>query len=260
MIDPAKLGRLRIVQDLGIDAKKPLPKDQDGTKVLTNVFDATEDSLFPLAGRAWIRDSADAVHRPEFARRRRPCGHALPRAVSAKIEREGRTGLSEDWVITPVGGSGKVPAFVALLAPQKGMNVATLLEIQNSDRTLIEDLYKKKLLKRKQVAIYAEFAGRDEADVEDMFEREFYAGLVDTEFAKQLKEPIEPSALNEKAPRTLRCDRGMLEDKPLKSGAFGHYRPARYFSEHMAELWPQVSDATKVRFEAAFKHLNTLLK
>jgi hypothetical protein len=60
-------------------------------------------------------------------------------------------------VITPAGGSGKVPAFVALLAPQRGMNVATLLDIQNSDRALIEDLYKKKPLKKKQVATYGEF-------------------------------------------------------------------------------------------------------
>ena len=50
MIDPAKFQRVRIVQDLGIDAKETLPKDQDGTKVLTNVFDATDDSLFPLQG------------------------------------------------------------------------------------------------------------------------------------------------------------------------------------------------------------------
>ena len=50
MIDPRNFARVRIVQDLGIDANEQLPKDQDGTKVLTNVFDATDDSLFPLQG------------------------------------------------------------------------------------------------------------------------------------------------------------------------------------------------------------------
>ena len=113
------------------------------------------------------------------------------RAVSAQLEREGRTELSESWVITPVGGSGKVPAFVALLAPQKGLNVATLLDIQNSDRALIEDLYKKKLLKKKQVTTYGEFSGKGEADVEDMFERDFYVAVVNAEFAKELITPID---------------------------------------------------------------------
>jgi hypothetical protein len=159
-----------------------------------------------------------------------------------------------------VGGSGKVPAFVALLAPQKGMKVATLLDIQNSDQALIEDLYKKKPLKKKQVATYGDFAGKTEADVEDMFERDFYINLVNAEFAKELKTPVDPAALNAKEPRTLRAIESYLDAHPLKSGSFGHYRPARYFSENAATLWPHVVEAAKDRFEAAFKHLNALLK
>lgn len=259
MIDPAKFGRVRIVQDLGIDAKEQLPKDQDGTKVLTNVFDATDDSLFPLQGALGYEIQQTLFIGPNSLVVEGPADMLYLRAVSAQLEREGRVGLSEDWVITPVGGSGKVPAFVALLAPQRGMNVATLLDIQNSDHALIEDLYKKKLLKKKQVTTYGDFAGKSEADVEDMFERDFYVNLVNTEFAKELKTPIDPVALNANQPRTLRAIEAHLEANPLNSGSFGHYRPARYFSENAAKLWPQVSDAAKDRFEAAFKHLNALL-
>jgi predicted ATPase/energy-coupling factor transporter ATP-binding protein EcfA2 len=260
MIDPAKFERVRIVQDLGIDAKESLPKDQDGTKVLTNVFDATDDSLFPLQGALGYEIQQTLFIGPNSLVVEGPADMLYLRAVSAQLEREGRTGLSEDWVITPTGGSGKVPTFVSLLAPQKGMNVATLLDIQNSDRALIEDLYKKKLLKKKQVATYADFAGTSEADVEDMFERDFYVSIVNAEFAKELKAPIPASALNAKEPRTLRAIETYLQGNPFKSGAFGHYRPARYFSENAATLWPKVSDVTKDRFEAAFKHLNALLK
>lgn len=259
MIDPAKFERVRIVQDLGIDAKEPLPKDQDGTKVLTNVFDATDDSLFPLQGALGYEIQQTLFIGPNSLVVEGPADMLFLRAVSAQLEREGRTGLSEDWVITPTGGSGKVPAFVSLLAPQKGMNVATLLDIQNSDRALIEDLYKKKLLKKKQVATYGDFAGKSEADVEDMFERDFYVNLVNAEFSKELKAPILVGKLNAKEPRTLRAIEAYVGSNPLKSGAFGHYRPARYFSENAATLWAQVSDATKDRFEAAFKHLNALL-
>ena len=259
MIDPAKFGRVRIVQDLGIDAKEQLPKDQDGTKVLTNVFDATDDSLFPLQGALGYEIQQTLFIGPNALVVEGPADMLYLRAVSAQLEREGRIGLSENWVITPVGGSGKVPAFVALLAPQKGLNVATLLDVQNSDRVLIEDLYKKKLLKKKQVATYGDFAGKGEADVEDMFERDFYVSLVNAEFSIELKTPILASALNAREPRTLRAIETHLQSNPLKSGAFGHYRPARYFSENAATLWPQVSDATKDRFEAAFKHLNALL-
>lgn len=259
MIDPTKFERVRIVQDLGIDAKEPLPKEQDGTKVLTNVFDATNDSLFPLQGALGYEIQQTLFIGPNSLVVEGPADMLYLRAVSAELEREGREGLSEKWVITPTGGSGKVPTFVALLAPQKGMNVATLLDIQNSDRVQIEDLYKKKLLTKKQVTTYGDFTGRSEADVEDMFERDFYVTLVNAEFASQLKKPVGTDSLNGKEPRTLRALEAFLENNPLKSGKFGHYRPARYFAENAATLWPKVSDATKDRFEAAFKHLNTLL-
>lgn len=260
MIDPAKFERVRIVQDLGIDAKERLPKDQDGTKVLTNVFDATEDSLFPLQGALGYEIQQTLFIGPNSLVVEGPADMLYLWAVSAQLEREGRTGLSKSWVITPVGGSGKVPAFVALLAPQKGLNVATLLDIQNSDLAQIEDLYKKKLLKKKQVATYGDFVGKSEADVEDMFERDFYVALINAEFAKELKTPIDPAALNAKEPRTLRAVETYLDSNPLKSGTFGHYRPARHFSENAASLWAQMSDATKERFESAFKHLNALLR
>jgi len=260
MIDPARFERVRIVQDLGIDAKEQLPKDQDGTKVLTHVFDATNDSLFPLQGALGYEIQQTLFIGPNSLVVEGPADMLYLRAVSGQMERERRVGLSEDWVITPVGGSGKVPAFVALLAPQKGMNVATLLDIQNSDRAPIEDLYKKKLLQKKQVATYGDFSEKREADVEDMFERAFYISLVNAEFLKELRMPIDPAALNAKQPRTLRAVEAWLAANPMKSGGFGHYRPARYFSENVATLWLRVSDATKDRFEAAFKHLNALLK
>jgi hypothetical protein len=260
MIDPQKFGRVRIVQDLGIDAKEQLPKEQDGTKVLINVFDATSDSLFPLQGALGYEIQQTLFIGPNSLVVEGPADMLYLRAASGQLEREGRVGLSEDWVITPAGGSGRVPAFVALLAPQKGMNVATLLDIQNSDRALVEDLFKKKLLKKKQVLTYADFVSQDEADVEDVFDRAFYVGLVNVEFTKDLKTPIDVAALNTKEPRTLRAIEAWLVNNTFRSGRFGHYRPARYFSENAGTLWGQVSDVTKDRFEAIFKQINAILK
>lgn len=259
MIDPAKFDRVRIVQDLGIDATESLPKDEDGTKVLANVFDGTDDSLFPLQGALGYEIQQTLFIGPNSLVVEGVADMLYLRAVSAQLEREGRVGLSEQWVITPVGGSGKVPTFVSLLAPQKGINVATLLDIQRGDKQLIEDLYKKKLLTKKQVSTYADFTGGSEADVEDMFDRDFYIEIVNAEFAGQLKAKITKSKLNADEPRTLRAIETWLADNPMKTGSFGHYRPARYFTEKLATLWPKVSEETKDRFEAAFKHLNSLI-
>lgn len=259
MIDPTKFDRVRIVQDLGIDAVEVLPRDEDGTKVLANVFDATDDSLFPLQGALGYEIQQTLFIGSNSLIVEGVADMIYLRAVSAQLEREGRSGLSEKWVITPVGGSGKVPTFVALLGAQKGINVATLLDIQSTDKQYIEDLYKKKLLTKKYVLTYADFTGGLEADVEDMFERDFYLDVVNSEFGSQLKSKISSSKLNANEPRTLRAIDAWLVDNPMKSGAFGHYRPARYFSENLAALWPKVSDTTKDRFETAFTRLNSLL-
>ena len=260
MIDPRNFEQVRIVQDLGIDANEQLPKDQDGTKVLTNVFDATDDSLFPLQGALGYEIHQTLFVGPNSLVVECPSDMLYLRAVSSELEREGRTGLSEKWTLTPVGGSGRVPAFVALLAPQSGMNIATLLDIQAKDRPLIEDLYRKKLLKKKQVMTYADFLSQDQGDIEDLFDRELYVLLVNKEFKKQLEKPIKVASLNAKEPRNLRAIEVFLADSPLKSGGFGHYRPARYFTENIATLWPKVSDETKDRFEAVFESVNALLK
>ena len=110
---------------------------------------------------------------------------------------------------------------------QKGMNLATLLDVQNKDQPQIENLYKKKLLKKKNVHTYADFLDQDAADVEDLFDRDFYVDLVNREFTRQLASPIDPQKLSTKEPRTLKVVEAYLEAKsneirnlqPLSSGA-----------------------------------------
>lgn len=260
MIDPNHFGRVRIVQDLGIDSDKPLPKEQDGTKVLTDVFDATDDSLFPLQGALGYDIHQTLFVGPNSLVVEGPADMLFLTGMSNIIERDGGTGLSERWTITPVGGTGKVPTFVALLAPQKGLNIATLLDVQSSDRPIIEALYKKKLLAKKKVLTYADFAGGKEADIEDMFDRDFYLSLVNDEYAKVLQKPLTLAALNAKQPRVVKAVEAVLEKSPLKAGQYGHFRPARYFSENLSDLTSKVDADTKERFSKAFERLNGLLR
>jgi hypothetical protein len=85
---------VRIVQDLGIDAKEQLPKDRDGTKVLTKVLDATDDSLFPLQGARGDEIQQTLFVGPNSLVVEGPADMLYLRAASAQLEREGRTGGS----------------------------------------------------------------------------------------------------------------------------------------------------------------------
>jgi len=260
MIDPEHFDRVRIVQDKSIEAGEEESTDQTGTKVLTDVFSATQDSLFPLQGALGYELHQTLFVGPTNLVVEGVADLLYLQGMTAILEGEGRIGLDTRWTITPVGGSAKVPTFVAMLGAQKGMTIATLIDNQIADQQKIEALYKEKLLKKANVFTFSDFTQTAEADIEDMLGTAFYCDLVNAEFAPQLSKPIDPAKLTSPSPRIVSRIEEYLTAQPLTTGKFSHYRPARYFSEHLSDLAKKLPDDAKDRFEAAFQALNALLK
>jgi hypothetical protein len=180
--------------------------------------------------------------------------------MTSVLEQDGLEGLSKEWTITPVGGADRVPTFVALIGAQHSLNVATLIDIDKATEQSIENLYKKKLLSKKKVLTYADFTGTKYADVEDMFEVDFYLDLVNEEYKTSLGKPIKESDLAAKGPRILPRLEEYFAANPMKdAAAFNHFRPARLLTERAGALKTNLSDDTLKRFEKACKKLNSLL-
>lgn len=258
MVDPTRLDRVRIVQDLSIERGPDPPPEKAGTRVTTEVLDATEDSLFPLQGALGYEITQTLFVGPNCLVVEGVSDMLFLQGMSYLLEEEGRAGLSEEWVITPVGGSDKVPTFVALLGAQRDLNVAVLVDFHKTSRQMVENLYKKKLLEKKHVRTYADFTGTTEADVEDMFDVDFYLLLVNGAFKGVLHTPVTKAALNASMPRITRMLSDHFEAKPLKGGRiFRHLPPAKYFVKEVGVIRP--ADDTLDRFEAAFIELNSLL-
>jgi len=261
MVDSTKFSRVRIVQDLSIEADSDdIPAEKDGTKVFIDVLEATEDSLFPLQGALGYEIYQTLFVGPNSLVVEGVSDLLFLQAVSGLLESEGRASLSNSWTITPVGGSDKVPTFVALLGSQKGLKVATLIDIQKKDVQSIENLFKKRLLDKSHVLTFGDFSGKAESDIEDMFEDAFYLDMVNEEYKNQLSKKIKITDLNNNIPRFIVRIEQYLEANPLKGGIkFNHFRPARYFNENLSKLSANVSDETKKKFENAFIKLNNLL-
>jgi predicted ATP-dependent endonuclease of OLD family len=260
MIDPEHFERVRIVQDKSIDAELNADIGKDGTTVLEDIFAASADSLFPLQGALGYELHQTLFVGPYTVVVEGAADLLFMQAMSAILQEEKRTGLDPRWTITPVGGSAKVPTFVALLGSQKGMTIATLIDSQTADQKKIEGLYREKLLKKANVMTFADFTKSAEADIEDMFGAEFYVDLVNAEFEGQLATPIDLKTLKSKEPRILQRLEKHFEEHPLKDGSFSHYRPARYFTENSKKLAKKLPKEAKDSFEAAFRALNALLK
>lgn len=260
MVDPAKFERVRIVQDKSMDSDDPLPTDEDGTKVITEVLEATADSLFPLQGALGYDLYQTLFVGPNSLVVEGVSDLLYLQTVSALLDSLGRESLSGKWTITPVGGADKVPTFVALLGAQRGLKIATLIDLQKKDQQSIENLYKRKLLKKQNVLTFADFTGSSEADIEDMLDFNFYLQLVNGEYTSDLVAPITPSMVSSTSPRIVPKMEEFFRANPPKSGSpFNHYRPARYFAENAAKLAGAIPPTVLDRFEAAFKALNALL-
>ncbi len=256
MVEPSTFRRVRIVQDRSIEEdSEALSPDQEGTKVTTDVLEASSDSLFPLQAALGYEIHQTLFIGPNSLIVEGPSDLLYIQAMSELLKSRDRTGLKSDWIVTPVGGSGNVSTFVALIGAQPGMRLATLVDYHRKDQQAIENLYKLKLMKQRNVLTFAHFVDADEADVEDMFTPEFYLDLVNREFGAS----IQLTDLPRHGHRILPRLETHLQANPLpKEAKFNHYRPARYLMENLrtVEVPSQILD----RFEKAFDALNNLLQ
>lgn len=260
MVDANNFDRVRIIQDKSTDSDEQLPVEEDGTKVITDVLEATEDSLFPLQGALGYDISQTLFVGPNCLIVEGVSDLLYIQTISAVLGSLKRESLSEKWTITPVGGSDKVPTFVALLGAQKGLKIATLIDFQTKDRQTIENLYKKKLLKKQNVLTFADFNKTPEADIEDMFGVDFYMRLINGEYYSHIQSPISVIDLTSKKPRILQKLEDYFSDKPLKDNIkFNHFRPARYFVENISKFESDIPAETLDRFEKIFNTLNSIL-
>ncbi len=257
LVDPTHFDRVRIVQDLSIEANSDgLPEEKQGTKVFTDVLEATPDSLFPLQGALGYEIHQSLFIGPNCLVVEGVSDLLYIQTMSALLQDRGRPGLSSGWTITPVGGAGNVPTFVALIGAQTKLKVAVLIDFQKKDQQILENLYKNKLLRKQNVFTFADYVEANEADIEDMFDPEFYLKLVNGE----LNASLGLDDLSATHPRILYRLEQHLEINPLSDGVpFNHYRPARYFSGNIGSFGAEMSDETLDRFQRAFDALNRLL-
>jgi predicted ATPase len=257
MIDSAHLDRVRIVCDHGMKDGKLLPKEQEGTKVFADPVLADSDSLSPLQGTLAYHSMHALIGSPNTLAIEAVSDMFYIQGMTDLLERAGKIVLSEKWTLMPVGGVDKVSIFTALVGE---LNLAVLIDYQKKDQQTIEHLCKQKLLKQSRVFTFADFTGAAEADIEDMFDPEFYLELINGEYKDELTRRIFQGDLPQHPRIAARLEQ-YFQRNPLKNNLrFNQHRPARYFVEHFSELAPKISAKTQERFEAAFDALNKLLE
>lgn len=260
MVDPTHLERVRIVQDRTVDADEALPPGEEGTKVVADLTDAEPDSLFPLQSALGYDLARDLFPSRDHLVVEGVSDLLFLQTMSAVLAANGRTELSPRWAVTPVGGADRVGAFVALAGVDVATRSTAWIDLRGDDSGALMSDEGRQLLARNRVLTFAQFTGRAESAIEDMFEADFYLDLVNKEYAKQLSQPLKLGDLNQERPRIVDAVAEYFDAHPLRGGAFSRYRPARYFAERNTGTFPlKFPAATLDRFEQAFVALNGML-
>jgi hypothetical protein len=259
MVDVRHFARIRIVRDRSMEEDKPLPLEEEGTKVFTDILKADPGTLFPLQGALAYDITQTLFVGPNSLIIEGVSDLVYIPAISDVMQREKRTPIDPRWTLSPVGGVDKAPTFIALFRAQEGLKIATLLDLQKKDQQKIENLYKQQLMQQSHVLTYADFTKTKEADVEDMFDPQFYIDLVNDAYKDDVQAPLVLANLPPHTRVIVRIEEH-LKASPMKSGVvFNHFRPASHFARHIDVWGPKLDKATLDRFEEAFKTLNALL-
>jgi ABC-type cobalamin/Fe3+-siderophores transport system ATPase subunit len=145
MVPADNLMAARTVEDVVKRDKQGNVQEVLGTKVSDNVLSVDRETLFPLQGALGYEITQTLFIGKNSLLVEGPSDLLYLKAYSAELTQQGRTGLSQAWTITPVGGVDKVSAFMSLLYGNR-LNVAVLTDFAKGQKKKIDDLKKLRLL------------------------------------------------------------------------------------------------------------------
>ena len=236
MINPRVLKRVRTVEDV----------EREGTKVSADVLTTQPDTIFPLQGALGYELGQTLMVKPDNLVVEGPADILYIAVLSEHLRKADRTSLDPRWAPVPAGGIDKVPAFVALFGAQ--LNVAVILDVAAGGNQKINDLVRRGVLKKSHLFPLTEITGGREADIEDLFEMDFYLDLLKRSGVADLAEASLPSHA-----------RIVVRVEEALGRPYDHYQPAACLLREQAELLPKISAATLDRFETLFRRVNMTL-
>jgi predicted ATPase len=243
MLDSTKLLRVRTVEDT----------PDKGAIVRADCFGADAVTVFPLQAALSYSLAQTLFLGPDCLLVEGPSDLLYLQTISELLSQQKRTVLDPRWVITPVGGSGKLSTFASLIGANQ-LNVSVLMDFSKKDQQLLDNLQQEGFLDRKNVVLYKTFTGGTESDVEDMFSEATYFQLVKLAYPGHAKK-LKPSKEN-RHPRIVERVKAVLTE--LGEANFNHFKVAKASVPVLGTTVP-VDDDTLERFETLFKHLNGLL-
>ena len=260
MVPADELQRVRIVEDR-VDHRKT-PRRSDGTKVTQDVLRVEADTLFPLQGALGYEATQTLFVGEHTLLVEGPSDLLYLQGLSEALKAHGRSGLDARWTLCPAGGIDRIMPFVSLFAGKR-LHVAILSDVAWGAKGKVERIRKSDILRAGHFYTVADFIDAAEGDIEDIFDPELYAVIVNRSYA--LPEPyqitVEKLDQDTSTPRVVKKVEAMFQLMPDTIPMFDHYTPAAWLIRNpdvfAAESKP-IEDTLAVA-EHLFEKFNGLL-
>ncbi len=261
MVPADDLASVRVVEDqVELKGQRRIPV---GTKVRDDVLTRDPDTLFPLQGALGYEITQSLFIGKHTLLVEGPGDILYIQALSDALRRKGRSGLDARWTICPAGGIDKIRPFVALFAGN-ALQVAVLSDQAVGDKKKVEEMKRSAVLAAGHFFTIADFLKRSEADIEDIFEPETFATILND--AYELKSPHDLSALKLKAAdpttdRLVKQAEAAFKLMPEEIPMFDHFSPAAWLIRNSKMLDGKSALIQKAleRAEKIFTAYNQLL-
>ena len=176
--------------------------------------------------------------------------------ISDILRGKNKKALNPLWCIVPATSVSKVSTFISIFSSFVGndKNIVTLVDDHKNERLMIENIHKNGLLDKNKIIKYSEFTGSDEADIEDMFEDDFYVDLVSHTLGTSVS--IADLAQGDLIACRIKT---FLESNTTQGVNLSHGKVAVYLEKNINNFKDKISDETLNRFQDLFNKINKLI-
>jgi hypothetical protein len=235
-----------------------------GTKVREDILTTDPDTLFPLQGALGYEITQTLFIGKHTLLVEGVSDILYLQALSYALSSRKRTGLDGRWTVCPSGGIGNVRAFVSLFGGNK-LDIIVLADQTKGDAKKIENLRNSEILKAGRVFTVADFTGKAESDIEDLFEPELFITIVNAAYQLSADRALTAASLEAADTNTARLVKkaeAAFKIMPECIPIYDHFTPAAWLVRNLSQLdgdTPAIS-ATLNRAENLFTTVNAALE
>jgi predicted ATP-dependent endonuclease of OLD family len=262
MVPMDRLGDVRIVEDVIHFNPKTGRPDLKGTKIHADVLEVSDDTLFPLQGALGYEVTQSMFIGAHTWLVEGPSDILYLQTLSQALRKRNRECMDRRWTLCPSGGIDKIAPFVRLFGGNH-IDIAVLSDVASSDKKKIEAVKKEQILKAGHFFTAADFAGQQEADVEDLFDPALFAEILNGAYKPPAGKEVTKDVLlaASDTERIVKKAEALFKLMPPEVAEFDHFGPARWLLDN-----PQILDidspavlSTLDKAEKIFATFNALL-